>query len=185
MVQIETERLVLRGWKTEDLCDFYDYAKNPNIGPRAGWPPHHDKDESLRILQSFILNEEVWAIVDKETSKVIGSIGLHKDHKRDVKKAKMIGFVIAENHWGKGYTVEATKAILRYAFEEMKVPIISVYHYPFNHQSKRVIEKCGFIYEGCLRMASTLYDGTIYDDMCYSMTSDDYFRLKENEDRKY
>ena len=34
--RIETERLVLRRWETGDLEDFYRYAKDPEVGPKAG-----------------------------------------------------------------------------------------------------------------------------------------------------
>ena len=50
MKTIETERLILRKWQLEDLDDFYEYAKNPNVGPMAGWEPHSCKEISLKIL---------------------------------------------------------------------------------------------------------------------------------------
>ena len=56
----------------------------------------------------------------------------------------------------------------------MALELISVYHYPFNEGSKRVIEKCGFKYEGTLRQSSTIYNGDVYDDVCYSMTIEDF-----------
>jgi len=175
MVTLETERLILRQWRKDDLDDFYEYAKNPNIGPNAGWEPHKDKSISMKILDSFIEKDEVWAIVDKNSSKVIGSFGLHNDGKRNNCKAKMIGYVLDENYWGKGLITEATKKVINYAFEELDLDLISVYHYPFNQQSKRVIEKCGFKYEGTLRLASSIYNGSIYDDVCYSITRQDHY----------
>lgn len=179
MKTLETGRMILRPWKTEDLDDFYEYARNPEIGPNAGWAPHKDKEESFKILQSFIKSDEVRAIVYKENGKVIGSIGVHRDEKRaeDI-NAKMIGYVLSEDYWGKGLMTEAVKEVIRYLFEEVKLDIITIYHYPFNARSKRVIEKCGFKYEGTLRMASKIYDGNVYDDVCYSITKDDYFNKK-------
>ena len=47
MRAITTQRLVLRPPKGSDLNDFYEYAKNPNVGPAAGWKPHADTRESL------------------------------------------------------------------------------------------------------------------------------------------
>lgn len=179
MKVLETERMILRPWKTEDLDDFYEYARNPEIGPNAGWAPHKDKEESLKILQSFIKGDEVRAIVYKGNGKVIGSIGVHRDYKRqeDI-KAKMIGYVLSQDYWRMGLMTEAVKEVIRYLFEEVKLDIISIYHYPFNIRSKRVIEKCGFKYEGTLRMASKIYNGNVYDDVCYSITKEDYFNKK-------
>jgi Acetyltransferases, including N-acetylases of ribosomal proteins len=174
MKALETERVILRPWKIEDLDDFYEYAKNPYVGPNAGWEPHKDKETSLRILHSFIEHDEVRAIVYKENNKVIGSLGVHCDRKREGVNAKMIGYVLSEAYWGKGLMSEAVSEVIRYLFEEEKLDIISCYHYPFNIRSKRVIEKCGFKYEGTLRLASKLYDGSVYDDVCYSITKEDY-----------
>jgi len=175
MKVLETERMVLRPWKTDDIDDFYEYAKNPNVGPNAGWEPHKDKEVSLKILQSFIEKDEVRAIVYKGNNKVIGSVGVHCDEKRNGINAKMIGYVLSEDYWGKGLMSEAVKEVIKYLFEEENLDVISCYHYPFNIRSKRVIEKCGFKYEGTLRLTSEIFDGNIYDDVCYSITREDYF----------
>jgi putative acetyltransferase len=174
MKTLTTDRLTLRQFKESDLDDFYEYAKNPNVGPNAGWPPHTDKTTSLDILRSFIEQDDVWAIIDNGSQKVIGSLGLHPDKKRGNDKTRMIGFVLAEEFWGQGLMTEAVKRALRHAFEELELDLVSVYHYPFNRRSKRVIEKCGFRYEGTLRLSSLIFNGSVYDDVCYSMTKDDY-----------
>ena len=72
-VVLETERLILRGWKIEDLSDFYEYAKVDGVGEMAGWPHHNNTEESLKILNNFINNDRTFAIVYKENNKVIGS----------------------------------------------------------------------------------------------------------------
>ncbi len=177
MKTLETSRLLLRKWQESDLEDFYEYAKNPVIGPMAGWKPHGSLTESREILNTFIEKEEVWAVVYKKNWKVIGSIGLHNDSKRDVANVKMVGYVLSQDYWGLGLIPEAVKGVLRFAFEELGVDLISVYHYPFNHQSRRVIEKCGFNYEGIVRMASQIFNGQVYDDVCYSMLKEEWSHL--------
>lgn len=178
MKRLETTRTILRTWDIDDLDDFYEYAKNPNIGPRAGWKPHKSKKVSRRILQSFIRGEEIWAIEYKENHKVIGSIGIHKDEKRNGVNAKMIGYVLSEDYWGKEIMCEVVEEVIRYLFEEQKCDVISCCHYPFNAQSKRVIEKSGFQYEGTIRLAGKTYNGTFYDSVCYSMLREDYLKKK-------
>lgn len=64
---LETNRLRLRKFKESDLDDLFSYAKSPNVGPKAEWKPHENKAESLKILNSFINEGEVWAIVSKES----------------------------------------------------------------------------------------------------------------------
>lgn len=171
---LETERLILRKWKEEDLEDFYAYAKNPNVGPRAGWEPHKDLETSFKILKTFIIGDEVWAIVCKKENKVIGSIGLHRDMKRRNDGARMIGYVLREESWGEGIMPEAVKRIVEYAFLEVGLDLVSVYHYPFNEASRKVIIRCGFEYEGTLKAAYCHYNGEIYDELCYAITKEAY-----------
>lgn len=174
MQTLETKRLILRSFKEEDLEDFYEYAKNPNIGPSAGWKPHADIEESKNILNMFLEADEVWAVVLKENNKLIGSVGLHKDPLRSAPDVKMLGYVLSEEYWGKGIIVEASVAAINHAFSEMGVNMVSVHHYPFNQKSRRVIEKLGFQYEGTLRHATKIYDESIYDLVCYSLTKDEW-----------
>jgi putative acetyltransferase len=75
-----------------------------------------------------------------------------------------------------GLIPEAVIEIMRYAFEKLAIDLLTIYHYPFNYQSRRVIEKCGFRYEGILRMGSQIYNGQIYDDVCYSLLKEEWFQ---------
>jgi len=177
MKTLETKRLILREWNINDAEDLYNFAKSPLVGPMAGWKPHVDVDESLKIIEMFIKEDDTWAIVDKETNKVIGGTGLHNDGKRKYKQSKMIGYVLSEEYWGRGLVAESTQRILKYGFEELELEIISIYHFPFNVQSKRVIEKCKFTYEGVMRKAGERFDKVVLDDVCYSMTKEEYFNI--------
>lgn len=177
MKTIETARLLLRPFLETDLEDIYEYAKNPNIGPNAGWKPHENLDESKVILNSFMEKDEVLAIVWKENNKVIGSLGLHIDQLRSADNVKSLGYVLSEDYWGRGIITEAAKAILNYAFTELNLTMVTVHHYPYNHRSKRVIEKCGFVYEGTLRHCVKIFNGNIYDLVCYSMTKTEWEKI--------
>ena len=171
---LQTERLVLRMFDPGDVVDVFAYAQNPLVGPMAGWAPHQDIEESRRVVQHFIQNGDVWAIVEKKTGRVIGSIGLHIDVKRDLENARTLGYALGEDSWGQGYATEAGTAVLRYAFEELGCPVVSACHYPKNAKSKRVIKKLGFTNEGTLRLACRMVDGTVTDDVCYSLTREEY-----------
>lgn len=46
---LNTERLMLRKWTEADAESLFEYAKDPEVGPIAGWPPHKNKDESLNV----------------------------------------------------------------------------------------------------------------------------------------
>lgn len=177
LYEIETERLLLRPFQRSDANDIFEYSQNPNVGPNAGWPPHKTLRDSKQAVRSFIENGYVWAVVDKVSNKVIGTIGLHPDEKRQNSKARMLGYSLSEDYWGRGLATEAAKAVIRYAFNVWHVELLSIYRYPENVRSGRVIEKCGFTYEGTLKKAFVLYDGTVRDHVCYCMTRDEFDKL--------
>jgi putative acetyltransferase len=180
MNTIETERLILRGWKLEDLDDFHEYAKNPNVGPMAGWEPHSSKEVSLNALKSFIEEDDRWAIVLKENRKVIGTLRIYSDENRgkfsERNSAKLITYVLSPDYWGKGYMTETVKRVVKYAFDEMNIELLTAFHFPHNIRSKRVIEKCGFQYEVTIEQGYKNYDGQIFDSVCHSILKSDYYR---------
>lgn len=179
MQQLESERLILRPWRIEDAPDMFAYARNPDVGPNAGWAVHQSVEDSKKIIESFISRGDTWAIERRDAPGVIGSFGAHRDPKRDDATVRMIGYVLAREQWGHGYMTEAAKRVLAHLFVDLWVPLVSVYHYDFNARSRRVIEKCGFSPEGRLRRASVLPDGSVCDDMCYSMTREEYLARYE------
>ena len=174
MINIETQRLLLRPFEEKDLEDLYEYAKNPYVGPAAGWPPHTSVADSHSILNNFIEQGEVWALMLKEKNKVIGSLGLHKDQLRSATDVKMVGYVLSQDYWGLGLMPEAVKAVIESTFTTTDVAILTVHHYAHNLNSKRVIEKCGFRYEGTLRHCSQLFDQSVHDLVCYSITREEW-----------
>lgn len=172
-----THRLQVRRYRETDLQDFHNVSKSPHVGPAAGWKPHETLEESRVILEEFLQGTEVFALEERATGRVIGSLGLHKDQRRHNADAWMVGYVLAETHWGKGLMTEAVTGLLHYGFQVRGASVLSVYHYPENHGSRRVIEKVGFVREGVLRRATRIYDGTLRDDICYSMLPEEYEAL--------
>ena len=53
---METERLILRPWREEDALSLYKYAKNPAVGPIAGWPPHTSVENSREVIRDILYN---------------------------------------------------------------------------------------------------------------------------------
>ncbi len=100
---------------------------------------------------------------------------MKNDVKRRVANANLLGYSMSEEYWGRGIMTEAVKRVLQYAFEEAGSVLVAIYHFPFNERSKSVIEKCGFVFEGRLRCSYQMYNGEIYDDLCYSILREEYF----------
>lgn len=150
-VFLETERLVIRPWKNEDLNDFYEYASVDIVGQMAGWKPHKSIEESQEILTMFIADKKTFALQLKESNKVIGSVGIEKisielGEPYTSLGGREIGYVLSKDYWGKGLMPEAVSRVLEYCFEELNCEFLQCSHDFENEQSKRVIEKVGFQY---------------------------------------
>lgn len=147
MKTLYTPRLILRDFVITDVNDFFEYASVPGVGENAGWGHHKSIDTSYKVLNNFIASGTNYAIVYKENNKVIGSLGI--TNKLDISiyensNQKEIGYVLSKDYWGQGLMVEAVKRVMAHLFDDLNIYAISLNHFDFNNQSKRVIEKCGF-----------------------------------------
>lgn len=176
---IETERLLLTQWTLDeaDVQGLFDYASNPNVGPHAGWREHHSLEESRDKIENMFMKSNVWAIRDKNTGKIMGSISLDPDKRRDGVNSLEMGYSLGEEYWGHGYMTEAAKAVMKFGFEEMNLVILAICTGPKNKRSQRVIEKCGFKFEGIQRRAYHIYDGTDRDNLVYSILREEWEEL--------
>lgn len=177
MSTINTQRLYLPSFKETDAEDFYAYAKNPNVGPIAGWAPHKSVEDTLEIMQAWFMHPNAWTIRIKGEEKMIGVIALEHDKYRPDAKSKEIGYSLSEDYWGQGIMTEAAKAVLKYGFEELDLEIIGICTGQANQRSQRVIEKCGFRYEGTIRKTYEVYDGSLRDSLVFSMLREEYEAL--------
>lgn len=146
----ETERLILRPWKMEDAESLFKYASHPKVGPICGWTPHKDLAESRWVLEHILMVPETYAMVLKETGEVIGSISLmfNKGNIAEIREGECeLGYWIANPYWGRGLTPEAAKVLLHHAFEDLSCSGVWCGHFEGNLQSRRVMEKCGFVYD--------------------------------------
>lgn len=149
-IVIETDRLILRAWKESDLAELYEYASVDGVGEMAGWRHHESIDESLKILHLFMEEKDVFAIVHKADNKVVGSLGLHyswanEEAEYGKLRTKEIGYVLSNDYWGQGLVPEAVAAVIQYCFKHLDVDALTCGHFSDNNQSRRVIEKCGFV----------------------------------------
>lgn len=168
---IETERLTLRDWQESDASDLFEFSKSASV-LMVGAKIHQNIDESLQCVRSYIKSQEIWAIELKENSKVIGWVRLNDTNRHN--SYKEMEYIVSEHYQNRGYATETVKAILEYAFNELDLMVVAVCHYPHNVQSKRVIEKCGFTYEGTLRK----YSKNLCDSVRYSLLKEEWQILR-------
>ena len=142
---LQTKRLLLRRWEDSDAEDLYEYAKDPDVGPIAGWPPHRSVEESRRVIRDVLSGEECYAICLKEDGRAIGAIELMR-HTALVSGDDEceLGYWLGKPFWGRGIMPEAALALLRRAFEDLGMAKVWCGYYEGNAKSRRVQEKCGF-----------------------------------------
>lgn len=146
---IETERLILRPWQEQDAEDLYTYASDPEVGTPAGWPPHTSVDNSREIIKNVLSKPETYAVCLKDGTP-IGSIGLHLNGSTDMTDRDdecELGYWIGKPYWGQGLIPEASRALMRYAFEELGMRAVWCGYYDGNEKSRKVQTKLGFVYQ--------------------------------------
>ena len=118
-MKLKGERIVIRDIKYADSNDFYEYGKDPLVGPMAGWKPFPSKDVSDRVLTANLINREMFAITIED--KLIGTISLYNKPYRKYNKAKTIGFSLRSDYWNQGIMTEAVKLMINFVFKKTDV----------------------------------------------------------------
>ena len=144
---LETDRLILRPWVEDDAEELYKYAKDPDVGPMAGWSVHTSVENSREIIRSVLSAPETYAVCLKETGKPVGSIGLHRNDLATQDDEYELGYWLGKPYWGQGLIPEASREVLRYAFEDLGMNRSWCGSYDGNEKSRRVQVKLGFEYQ--------------------------------------
>jgi RimJ/RimL family protein N-acetyltransferase len=179
MMTYMSDRLLIRPVHLKDAPAMYDYAKDPRVGPMAGWNPHASLDETKAVIKQMMKVSEtssgVYAVCLHDNV-LIGTIDIH--HIKPGFQGEM-GLVLHPDHHGQGIMTEAGKIMLIHAFEELGLKRVEYRHFKDNFASKRLREKLMFRYEGILRNGHRLPDHSVTDTVLSAMTDTDYFlRLK-------
>ena len=159
---METKRILLRPWRESDANTLYKYASDPEVGPRAGWPPHKSVEESLEIIRTIFNNDHTWAIELKETGEVVGCIGYYTHGESNINIGENdveAGYWVARPYWNRGICTEALRLLIDYCFNEKGFRTIWSDFFVDNPASGRVMEKCGFRDTGEINYCSRLQHG--------------------------
>ena len=147
---LNTERLILRRWEDSDAESLFEYAKDPEVGPIAGWPAHQSIEESRNVIRQVFRGKEAYALCLREDNRAIGAIELKLNGHTDLTERDdecELGYWIGKPFWGQGLVPEAVREILRHAFEDIGMTKVWAGYYEGNDKSKRVQEKCRFRYQ--------------------------------------
>ncbi|SRR6266498_3206837 len=149
MVELETERLILRMWREDDFEPYAGICADPEVMRYLGGKPL-TREESWRHMACLVghwhlLGYGVWAVAERSSRRLIGRIGFFNPAGWP---GFELGWTLERASWGKGYATEGARAALTYAFTKLdREHVISIIR-PDNQPSIRVAERLGEILEG-------------------------------------
>lgn len=145
---IETGRLILRNWQTDDADALYKYASDERVSELAMWPRHESVEMSRRVIEElFLPNPDNFAIILKSTGEPIGCIGLvpsGDEHFDTADREREVGYWIGCPYWNKGLTTEALEAIIEYCRVTKGLNSLLLTTDNRNIASQVVAQKCRF-----------------------------------------
>jgi len=172
---IETERLVLREFREDDVDELYRQRTDREVRQYVSKPLDPDKEFTLNmikeIIQSFKDKKGLnWVIEHKETGKWMGSFGFWNimlNHGR-----AEIGYSLNKEFWRQGYMYEVLKTCLPFAFEKAGIHTVMACTDPRNEASWKLLEKLGFRREAH-HLEDWYFDGKFYDTLVYGLLERD------------
>ena len=172
---LETERLRLRRLGARDARDLYEWSSDPEVARYVLWDAHESIAETrayLRYMKGLYRRgyPSSWGIEEKESGKVIGTIGImawYPEHGN-----AEVGYSLGRAWWHRGYAPEALERVIRLLFDETDVCRVEAQCDTRNLNSARVMEKCGMRREGILR-GRICNKGERVDVMMYARLRED------------
>ena len=140
---LETDRLLLRTWNDNDLQPMLAINQDPKV--MEFFPSLQDLEMTKNFIEkvsSHFVNHGYshYATVIKDTNEFIGFIGLLRvDFESHFTPATEIGWRLSSNHWGQGFATEGAKAVLDYAFRELKIPEIVSFTAAGNTKCRKLV----------------------------------------------
>ena len=177
---INTERLVLRPFQLDDAAIVQRLAGAWEVADTTGNLPHPYEDG---MAESWIAGHEesfkagetaTFAVILAPAGSLVGAIGLTLDQGYQGE----LGYWIGLPFWGKGYCTEAGRAMLVFAFNDLKLQRVHAQALKRNPASAKVMQKLGFSYEGTRRQ-HVLKWGKPEDVVLYGLMKVDYLATLE------
>ena len=154
---LETQRLILRPFQAEDAWDVYEYRKDLTVNCFACLRLYSLEEAQAAVKEMAGDEEYTFAIVRKDSGKVIGQIDAHPESsqpdqtKSYVKDTFSPCWMLRSDHQGQGLALEAATAFFDYLFREKSARRIYAYTEDYNLKSQRLCEKLGMRREGLFR----------------------------------
>lgn len=152
---LQGERLTLREFEAADEAPLHAFASDPHVTRFTTWGPNTPEDtrefldDVATHARAARRDRYTLAAVETSSGRLLGSVELSvesREHRRGE-----LGFVFDPAVWGHGYATEATRTLLRFGFDDLRLHRVAATCHPDNVASARVLEKAGLTFEGRLR----------------------------------
>ncbi|MDE7171755.1 MAG: GNAT family N-acetyltransferase [Oscillospiraceae bacterium] len=173
MASLDADRIFLRNFRQEDIHDMYEFCSQPEI-EMVGWSAHKNVDQTSKVLEQWMSDQNTFAIVHKRENKVIGYIAVHEDSEEGRSDTKELGFALNNQYHRQGLMSEVVRCVLGDLFSEDKgISYVWACCIQDNIPSKNLIEKIGFelVQEGVFFAASFNGEVPSYE---YRMSKSDW-----------
>jgi ribosomal-protein-alanine N-acetyltransferase len=180
---IETERVVLRSWRFEDVGDVLAYACDQEWGRYLPIPHPYTELDARRFIAAQVLQDAkehpTWAV--EHQGRVIGGINLRLSAERQIAE---MGYSIARAFWRRGLATEAASAVIDAAFDACPVLVrVRAMADARNVASTRVLEKLGMKREGTLR-SNRFLGGEPVDEVWCGILRNEWALRRASQPRK-
>ena len=144
---LQIDRLILRDFVEEDWRDVHQYDSDPEVVKYMPFGPNTEQDTKALIAKNIGFQKAqprtvyIFAIIDKQDSKVIGSCSIELSSDGD--KQGEIGYVLNRSYWNQGLITECARKVISFGFEQLGLHRIYGGCDPANIASSRVMEKLG------------------------------------------
>jgi len=149
--RLETPRLILRGWREEDVDPFHAICSDPVVMETLG-PPLSRGETAALVARMYRMQEEeghcFWAMERKENAQLIGWCGIIRGRPgTSIHGKPEAGWRMTPSAWGNGYVTEAALASLQWAFDNLADDAVWAITNTDNHRSRAVMERIGMTHD--------------------------------------
>jgi ribosomal-protein-alanine N-acetyltransferase len=168
---LQTDRLRLRPFRAGDLKALHALYADPDNLRYWGLAPSGSLDETRRMMRWHLTcrpsQYAIWAVEEKASRKMVGMLNYFR---RDLREKRVeVGWLIAADRQGKGYMTEASRALLRYLIDTLRVHRIEAMIRPENKPSAALAKRLGFRLEGGPIRDRWLVGGQWHSVMLYGL----------------
>ncbi len=180
---LRTERLVLRDFVERDWSAVHEYGSDPDVVTFMPWGPNSEEDTRAFIESALASQREEsrdkfeLAVTLADSGRLIGGCGIRVSAPSD--RGADMGYCLRRDHWGLGLGTGASRAIVRFGFEQLGLHRIIATCDVENRASARVLEKIGMRREAHFRADSAIR-GEWRDSYLYAILEDEWRAQRGN-----